>query len=107
MINYNEYTHGKDLNILHDWVLLMPMVQTHSHGIEIPASSRKIQVPILCRVSAVGEKVVDKEHIKEGAMVIVKKQTGKLVEFEGYEYKLVQETDILAVVEPEDGDGIA
>ena len=80
-------------------ILLIPYVAKElASGIIIPQSSQEQQVKTMCMVSAVGPDVVN-DGIVEGAMVLIPRHTGAKVPFEGDEYYLLKEEEILAIVE--------
>jgi len=88
-----------ELRPLNDNVIVIPYIQKETEsGIVLPSKLVETEVPAFHIVSSVGPKVRNKD-IKEGAVVIIPKRTGKWVPFEGFKYIMVNESDILAVVE--------
>ena len=88
-----------DLRVLNDNILLLPYkAPTTKNGIIIPETSQKQRViNTTCFISVVGPKVIQKDILTEGTAVIIPRHTGTRVPFEGEEYILVKEDDILAV----------
>lgn len=84
---------------LDDRILLEPeeAEETTSSGIIIPDTAK--EKPRIGRVIAVGTDEDLQEKIKEGNKVLFAKYGGDEVEVNGKEYKLLQRSDILAVVE--------
>jgi chaperonin GroES len=82
-----------------DRVLIEPVVEeekTHS-GIIIPDTAK--EKPRMGTVIAVGTDEDLQEKIKEGDKVLFAKYGGEDIEADGKEYKIIQRSDILAVVE--------
>ena len=72
--------------------------ETTKSGIILSAASK--EKPQIAEVVAVGpgtEKV--KMYIKEGEKVIINKYSGTEVKYEGTEYTIVKQDDVLAIVE--------
>jgi chaperonin GroES len=84
---------------LDDRILLEPeqAEETTASGIIIPDTAK--EKPRIGKVIAVGTDEDLREKIKEGNKVLFTKYGGDEVEMNGKEYKLLQRTDILAVVE--------
>lgn len=84
---------------LDDRVLLepLPAEETTSSGLIIPDSAK--EKPRVGVVIAVGTDEDLKEKIKEGNKVLFAKYGGDEVEMNGKEYRILQRSDILAVVE--------
>lgn len=89
----------KSLRLLNDNVLLIQQTQEKTvSGIIIPPSTQKQEIKIICYISAVGPDVKNKD-LKEGTFVIIPRHTGKWVEFDGFKYVLVKESDILCIID--------
>ena len=72
--------------------------ETTKSGIILSSGSK--EKPQVAKVIAVGpgtEKI--KMYIKEGDKVIINKYSGTEVKYEGVEYLIVKQSDILAIVE--------
>jgi chaperonin GroES len=84
---------------LDDRILLEPELaeETTASGIIIPDTAK--EKPRIGKVIAVGTDEDLREKIKEGNKVLFTKYGGDEIEMNGKEYKLLQRTDILAVVE--------
>jgi chaperonin GroES len=84
---------------LDDRVLLepLPAEEKTSSGLIIPDSAK--EKPRVGVVIAVGTDEDLKEKIKEGNKVLFAKYGGDEVEMNGKEYRILQRSDILAVVE--------
>ena len=84
---------------LDDRILLEPekAEETTASGIIIPDTAK--EKPRIGRVIAVGTDEDLREKVKEGNKVLFTKYGGDEVEMNGKEYKLLQRSDILAVVE--------
>lgn len=84
---------------LDDRILLLPMPaeEKTSSGLIIPDSAK--EKPRMGTVIAVGTDEDLKEKIKEGNKVLFAKYGGDEVEMDGQEYRILQRSDILAVVE--------
>ena len=84
---------------LDDRILLEPeeAEETTASGIIIPDTAK--EKPRIGRVIAVGTDEDLREKVKEGNKVLFNKYGGDEVEMNGKEYKLLQRSDILAVVE--------
>ena len=84
---------------LDDRILLEPeqAEETTASGIIIPDTAK--EKPRIGKVIAVGTDEDLREKIKEGSKVLFTKYGGDEIEMNGKEYKLLQRTDILAVVE--------
>jgi chaperonin GroES len=84
---------------LDDRILLEPeqAEETTVSGIIIPDTAK--EKPRIGKVIAVGTDEDLREKIKEGNKVLFTKYGGDEIEMNGKEYKLLQRTDILAVVE--------
>ena len=84
---------------LDDRILLEPVEaeEKTASGIIIPDSAK--EKPRIGKVIAVGTDEDLREKIKEGNKVLFTKYGGEEVEMDGKEYKLLQRSDILAVVE--------
>ena len=82
-----------------DRILLepMPAEEKTSSGLIIPDSAK--EKPRVGTVIAVGTDEDLREKIKEGNKVLFSKYGGDEVEMNGKEYRILQRTDILAVVE--------
>jgi len=66
-------------------------------GIIIPDSAK--EKPTMGKVVAVGTDEDLQEHIKEGDKILFGKYGGEDISFDGVDYKIIQRSDILAVVE--------
>jgi len=66
-------------------------------GIIIPDTAK--EKPRMGKVVAVGTDEDLREKVKEGNKILFTKYGGEEISFDGTEYKIVQRTDILAVVE--------
>lgn len=85
--------------------VLIKMVEaeeTTKSGIILTSGSQ--EKPQIAKVVAVGPgKIEDgkeiKMYIKEGDKVIINKYSGTEIKYEGTEYKIVNQEDILAIVE--------
>jgi chaperonin GroES len=84
---------------LDDRVLLepMPAEEKTSSGLIIPDSAK--EKPRVGTVIAVGTDEDLKEKIKAGNKVLFAKYGGDEIEMNGKEYRILQRSDILAVVE--------
>lgn len=84
---------------LDDRILLepMPAEEKTSSGLIIPDSAK--EKPRVGTVIAVGNDEDLREKIKEGNKVLFAKYGGDEVEMNGKEYRILQRSDILAVVE--------
>ena len=84
---------------LDDRILLEPeeAEETTASGIIIPDTAK--EKPRIGKVIAVGTDEDLREKVKEGNKVLFTKYGGDEVEMNGKEYKLLQRSDILAVVE--------
>ena len=84
---------------LDDRILLEPQEaeETTSSGIIIPDTAK--EKPRIGKVIAVGTDEDLRDKVKEGNKVLFTKYGGDEVEMNGKEYKLLQRSDILAVVE--------
>ena len=84
---------------LDDRVLLeaMPAEEKTSSGLIIPDSAK--EKPRVGIVIAVGTDEDLKEKIKEGNKVFFAKYGGDEVEMNGKEYRILQRSDILAIIE--------
>ncbi|MFZ0456240.1 MAG: co-chaperone GroES [Ignavibacteriaceae bacterium] len=84
---------------LDDRVLLEPAVaeEKTASGIIIPDSAK--EKPRIGTVVAVGTDEDLREKVKEGNKVLFAKYGGDEVEMNGKEYRILQRSDILAVVE--------
>ncbi len=84
---------------LDDRVLLepMPAEEKTSSGLIIPDSAK--EKPRVGVIIAVGTDDDLKEKIKEGNKVLFAKYGGDEIEMNGKEYRILQRSDILAVVE--------
>ena len=84
---------------LDDRVLLeaMPAEEKTSSGLIIPDSAK--EKPRVGIVIAVGTDEDLKEKIKEGNKVLFAKYGGDEVEMNGKEYRVLQRSDILAIIE--------
>lgn len=82
-----------------DRILLEPLQveEKTASGIIIPDTAK--EKPRMGTVIAVGTDEDLREKIKEGNKVLFAKYGGDEVEMNGKEYKLIQRSDILAVVE--------
>jgi len=67
-----------------------------SSGIIIPDTAK--EKPRMGKVVAVGTDEDLQEHIKEGDKILFAKYGGEELTFDGVEYKIIQRSDILAVV---------
>ncbi len=66
-------------------------------GIIIPDSAK--EKPIMGRVVAVGTDEDLREKIKEGDKVLFAKYGGEEINFDDKDYKIIQRSDVLAVIE--------
>lgn len=84
---------------LDDRILLEPLQaeEKTSSGIIIPDSAK--EKPRAGIVIAVGTDEDLQEKIKEGNKVLFTKYGGDEVEMDGKEYKIIQRSDVLAVIE--------
>jgi chaperonin GroES len=84
---------------LDDRLLLEPVEaeETTASGIIIPDTAK--EKPRIGLVIAVGTDEDLKEKVKEGNKVLFAKYGGDEVEMNGKEYRILQRSDILAVVE--------
>ncbi len=84
---------------LDDRVLVEPMAEEEktASGIIIPDTAK--EKPRMGTVIAVGTDEDLQEHIKEGDKILFAKYGGEEITADGKEYKIVQRSDILAVVE--------
>ncbi len=71
--------------------------QKTASGLYIPDTAK--EKPIMGRVIAVGTDEDLKEKIKEGDKVLFAKYGGEEISFDNKSYKIVQRSDILAVIE--------
>nr|WP_319776153.1 co-chaperone GroES [uncultured Sphaerochaeta sp.] len=78
-------------------VELVEEVSKTASGIIIPDSAK--EKPRMGVVIAVGTDEDLKEYVKEGNKILFAKYGGEDIELEGKEYKIVNRSDILAVVE--------
>ena len=81
--------------------VLIKMVEaeeTTKSGIILSSGSK--EKPQIAEIVAVGPGTEDvKMHVKEGDKVIINKYSGTEVKYEGTEYTIVKQEDILAIVE--------
>lgn len=84
---------------LDDRLLIEPLEadEKTSSGLYIPDTAK--EKPRMGRVIAVGTDEDLNEKIKEGNKVLFAKYGGDEVEMNGREYKLLQRSDILAIIE--------
>ncbi|HEX9253168.1 MAG TPA: co-chaperone GroES [Ignavibacteriaceae bacterium] len=84
---------------LDDRILILPMPaeEKTSSGLIIPDSAK--EKPRMGTVIAVGTDEDLQEKIKEGNKVLFAKYGGDEIEIDGKEYRIIQRSDILAVVE--------
>lgn len=84
---------------LDDRLLIEPLEaeEKTSSGLYIPDTAK--EKPRIGRVIAVGTDEDLNEKIKEGNKVLFAKYGGDEVEMNGSEYKLLQRSDILAIIE--------
>ncbi len=84
---------------LDDRILLepMPAEEKTSSGLIIPDSAK--EKPRVGTVIAVGTDEDLREKIKEGNKVLFTKYGGDEIEMNGKEYRILQRSDVLAVVE--------
>ena len=72
--------------------------ETTKSGIILSSGSK--EKPQIAKVVAVGPGTDEvKMHIKEGDKVIINKYSGTEVKYQGTEYTIVKQDDILAIVE--------
>ncbi len=71
--------------------------QKTASGLYIPDTAK--EKPIMGRVIAVGTDEDLKEKIKEGDKVLFAKYGGEEISFDNKSYKIVQRSDVLAVIE--------
>ncbi len=76
---------------------LIEQEQKTMSGIIIPDTAK--EKPIMGRVVAVGTDEDLREKIKEGDKVLFAKYGGEEISFDNKEYKIVQRSDVLAVIE--------
>lgn len=76
---------------------LIEQEEKTSSGIIIPDSAK--EKPIMGRVVAVGTDEDLREKIKEGDKVLFAKYGGEEINFDKKDYKIVQRSDVLAVIE--------
>lgn len=76
---------------------LIEQEEKTSSGIIIPDTAK--EKPIMGRVIAVGTDEDLREKIKEGDKVLFAKYGGEEINFNKKDYKIVQRSDILAVIE--------
>ncbi len=89
---------------LHDRILVQPILEkeVRKGGIIIPDSAK--EKPIEGRVKAVGKGKVDdngkpvKMEVKVGDKILYSKYGGTEIKFDGGEYLLMREDDVLAIV---------
>lgn len=83
---------------LDDRVLIVPVEQeeTTAGGIIIPDTAK--EKPIMGRVVEVGTDEDLQEIVKKDDKVLYAKYGGEDIEIEGTEYKIIQRSDILAIV---------
>ena len=84
---------------LADRVLIKPAAAEEKTvgGIIIPDSAK--EKPLKGEVKAVGQGTKDEEMVvKEGDTVLYGKYAGTEVEFEGYKYLIMRQSDILAII---------
>jgi chaperonin GroES len=84
---------------LDDRVLVEPMAEEEktASGIIIPDTAK--EKPRMGTVIAVGTDEDLKETIKEGDKILFAKYGGEDITVDGTEYKIIQRSDILAIVE--------
>ncbi len=84
---------------LDDRILLEPLEaeERTPSGLYIPDSAK--EKPRMGRVVSVGTDEDLREKVKEGNTVLVAKYGGDEIEMNGREYRIIQRSDILAVVE--------
>jgi chaperonin GroES len=84
---------------LDDRILLepMPAEEKTSSGLIIPDSAK--EKPRVGTVIAVGTDEDLREKVKEGNKVLFAKYGGDEIEMNGKEYRILQRSDILAIVE--------
>ena len=83
-------------------VKMVAMEETTKSGIVLPDSAKeKPQVAEVIEVGP-GEKIdgkLEPVSVKKGDNIIISKYSGTEIKFEGIEYLIVKENDILAVIE--------
>ncbi len=84
---------------LDDRLLVEPIEEESktSSGIIIPDTAK--EKPRMGKVIAVGTDEDLREKVKEGDKVLFAKYGGEEISVNGFEYKIVQRSDILAIVE--------
>ncbi len=84
---------------LDDRVLVEPMEEEEktASGIIIPDTAK--EKPRMGTVVEVGTDEDLQEHVKVGNKVLFAKYGGEDIEIDGKEYKIIQRSDILAIVE--------
>lgn len=82
-----------------DRLVLEPMEEEEktASGIIIPDTAK--EKPIIGKVIAVGTDEDLQEKIKKGDRVLFAKYGGEDVNLDGNEYKIVQRSDVLAIIE--------
>jgi len=87
-----------ELKPLKNNIIVIPYIQKQVGSIYLPDSVTKNEIPPAYVISAVGPEV-ENEEFQEGTVVIIPRKTGKWVEFEGFKYILVNESDILCIID--------
>ncbi|MCL4547280.1 MAG: co-chaperone GroES [Bacteroidetes bacterium] len=84
---------------LDDRLLIEPMEEESktASGLYIPGTAK--EKPRMGKVVAVGTDEDLKEKVKEGDKILFAKYGGEEVEMNNFTYKIIQRSDILAVVE--------
>ena len=92
------------LRPLSDRVIIKMMESEETTKSGIILSSAAKEKPQIAEVIAVGEGIkkdgkIEEMYVKKGDKVIVSKYAGTEVKYEGTEYTIVKQEDILAIVE--------
>ena len=87
-----------ELKPLKDNIIVIPYIQKQVGSIYLPNCVTKNEIPPAYVISAIGPDVKN-EEFQEGTVVIIPRKTGKWVEFEGFKYILVNESDILCIID--------
>jgi len=87
-----------EIRPIKDNIIIIPYIQKQYGSILLPSGVTKNEVPPAYVISSVGPEVKNKE-LQEGTVVIIPRRTGRWVEFEGFKYILVNESDIICIIE--------
>ena len=79
------------------WVLPNPAEEKTAGGLFIPDTAK--EKPLMGKVVAVGPGTADvKMEVKEGDQVLYGKYSGTEISFEGVDYLIMKQSDIMAII---------